>query len=615
MTKAAVAIEDTKTRLPGMGCMPHDKGVAFRVWAPHAQRVSVVGSFNNWDEAANPMAAEDHGKWYLDIPAAKIDDEYRYIIINGDKKLSRIDPYARDVTTSIGNGVVHDPNFDWGDDHLDMHNFNELVVYEMHVGTFNRSRDDVPGTFSAVTRRFDYLRRLGVNCIQLMPLAEFAGDISWGYNPAHIYAVESAYGGPIALKHLVKEAHKHGLAVTLDVVYNHFGPSDLDLWQFDGWSENDKGGIYFYNDGRAETPWGATRPDYGRGEVRSFIFDNVMMWLEDYHMDGLRYDMTLFIRSVDGTDQRPLPEGWSLTQWLNREIRQRYPEKIIVAEDLQNNAWLTKPVDFGGAGFSSQWDAAFVHPVRQVVREIDDAHRSMAAVKNALQHRYNTDVFERVVYSESHDEVANGKSRVPSEVDPADPTGWYAQKRSTLAAALVFTAPGIPMIFQGQEFLRGGWFDDSQGIDWDQEKDCHGILRLYRDLIHLRRNLRGYSRGFTGQHLDVQHCDELNKVIAFRRWADGGPGDDVTVIANFGNRAWDDYRIGFVRQGTWRLRFNSDARYYSEDFGDFPSGDVSPEAKTHDGLPFSAAVKLAPYSVLIYSENKPVETANSDPKR
>jgi 1,4-alpha-glucan branching enzyme len=491
-----------------------------------------------------------------------------------------------------------------------MHNFNELITYEMHIGTFNRSRKDVPGTFQAVTRKFDYLRRLGVNCIQLMPTAEFAGDISWGYNPAHIFAVESAYGGPIALKQLVKLAHEHGLAVVMDVVYNHFGPSDLDLWQFDGWSENGKGGIYFYNDWRADTPWGATRPDYGRGEVRSYLFDNAIMWLEDYHMDGLRYDMTLFIRSVDGSDQRNLPEGWSLTQWINGEIHRRYPRKIIIAEDLQNNAWLTKAVDAGGAGFASQWDAAFVHPIRQAVREMDDANRSMESVKNAILHRYNTDVFERVIYSESHDEVANGKSRVPSEVDPADPTSLFAQKRSTLAAALVFTAPGIPMIFQGQELLRSGWFDDSRGVDWTQEEDCRGIVRMYRDLIRLRRNEQGVSRGLTGQHTEVQHCDELNKVIAFRRWADGGPGDDVTVIANFGNRSWEDYRIGFVRPGTWRVRFNGDCRIYSDDFGDFPASDVSPAATPHDGLPYSAAVKLSPYSVLIYSEEVAREGAS-----
>jgi 1,4-alpha-glucan branching enzyme len=585
----------------GMGCIVHENGVAFRVWAPHAQKVYVIGDFNDWNETSHPMEAEDNGHWYVDVKEAQAAEEYRYLIINGDQKLSRIDPYSREVTNSVGNSVIHDPDFDWEGDDFTIAPFNELVIYEMHVGTFNRSRPNVPGTFEKVAEKLGYLRRLGVNCIQLMPAAEFAGDLSWGYNPAHIFAVESAYGGPFGLKELVKLAHQHGIAVILDVVYNHFGPSDLDIWQFDGWNQDGKGGIYFYNDWRSSTPWGDSRPDYGRAEVRNYIHDNAMMWLDDYHMDGLRYDMTLFMRSVDGAKE--LPEGWSLTQWVNREVHFKYPHKITIAEDMQNNDWLTKPVDWGGAGFSSQWDAGFVHPIRNVVQQVEDKYRSMFAVRDAICHRYNHSAFERVVYSESHDEVANGKKRVPAEIDPKDPKGWYAQKRSTLAASMVFTAPGIPMIFQGQEFLRGGWFDDSKGIDWSEEKDCEGIVRLYRDLIRLRLNRKGLTSGLTGQRIEVHHLNDTDKLIAFRRWKEGGAGDDTVIVANFANRAWEDYQVGFVRPGNWHLHFNSDATYYSEDFGNFESCDVVAEAAPYDGLPASAKIKIAPYSVLIFSEN------------
>jgi 1,4-alpha-glucan branching enzyme len=599
----------TKFRQPtekhvGMGCVIHEKGVAFRVWAPHAQKVYVIGDFNEWNETSHQLAAEDNGQWYLDVADARIGDEYRYLIINGEQKLSRMDPYCREVTNSVGNSVIHDPEFDWEGDDFKIASFNELVIYEMHVGTFNRSRSNVAGTFDRVAQKLGYLRRLGVNCIQLMPSAEFAGDLSWGYNPAHIFAVESAYGGPQGLMELVKLAHQQGIAVILDVVYNHFGPSDLDLWQFDGWSQDGKGGIYFYNDWRSSTPWGDSRPDYGRSEVRSYIHDNAMMWLDDYHMDGLRYDMTLFMRSVDGAIE--LPEGWSLTQWVNREIHFKYPHKLAIAEDLQNNDWLTKPADWGGAGFSTQWDAGFVHPIRNVVQQVEDKYRSMHAVRDAICHRYNHSAFERVIYSESHDEVANGKKRVPEEIDPTDPKGWYAQKRSTLAACLVFTAPGIPMLFQGQEFLRGGWFDDSKGIDWSEEKDCEGIVRLYRDLIRLRLNGRGITSGLTGQRIEVHHLNDNDKLIAFRRWKEGGIGDDTIIVANFANRAWDNYRVGFVRPGNWHLHFNSDATYYSEDFENFQSDDVTAEATPYDGLPASANIKIAPYSVLIYSETNEV---------
>lgn len=590
-------------QLAGMGCIPHPNGVAFRVWAPHAEEIYLVGSFNNWSEDSHSLVRQgDH--WYLDVPEAQIGDEYYYLIVNGQQRLKRIDPYAREVTNSVGNSVVHDPEFDWeGDDfHLAAH--NKLVIYEMHVGTFNRAKKGEIGTFDQVVKKLDYLRRLGVNAIQLMPTVEFAGDQSWGYNPAHIFAVESVYGGPGGLKELVKQAHRHDIGVILDVVYNHFGPSDLDLWQFDGWSpEEGKGGIYFFNDWRAATPWGDSRPDYGRGEVRSFIFDNAMMWLEDYHMDGLRYDMTLFMRSVDGTPDREIPEGWSLAQWINREARARFPGKILIAEDMQNNPWLTKPPEWGGAGFHSQWDAEYVHPIRAAVQGSDDATRSMEAVKNAICHRYNLDAFERVVYSESHDEVANGKARVPTEIDPKDPRGWFAQKRSTLASALTLTAPGIPMLFQGQEFMRGKWFDDSRGIDWQQEEDCRGIVRLYRDLIRLRLNKFGSTKGLTGQRVEMIQTNDHDKVIAFRRWAEGGKGDDVVVVTNFANRHFENYQIGVPAPGIWHVRFNGDSSLYSEDFDNAAVDDVEGVKEPWNGLPFSIRINLSPYTALVFSQD------------
>jgi 1,4-alpha-glucan branching enzyme len=260
----------------GMGAIPFAGGVAFRVWAPHADKVAVIGDFNDWNEKAAPsMTSEGNGNWYAELADAKVGDEYKYLITNGGNTFQRIDPYARAVTNSVGNGIVYDHGaFDWQGDDFQLPPHHELVIYELHVGSFYTEDEDSPGTFKLVADKLDHLLKLGVNAIQIMPVMEFAGDYSWGYNPAHIFAVESAYGGPDALKTLVREAHSNGLAVILDVVYNHFGPSDLDLWQFDGWTENDKGGIYFYNDDRSSTPWGDTRPDYGREEVRRFIHDD-----------------------------------------------------------------------------------------------------------------------------------------------------------------------------------------------------------------------------------------------------------------------------------------------------------------------------------------------------
>jgi len=587
----------------GMGAIVHQQGVAFRVWAPHAHRVSVVGPFNDWQAGDAPMESEGNGYWYADLPNLKVGDQYKYAVVNGDREFLRNDPYAREVTNSVGDSVIVDTDFDWDDDHFVMADWNRMVIYELHVGTFNRASADSPGTFDDVRNKLEYLQWLGVNAIQIMPSAEFAGDISWGYNPAHIFAVESAYGGPRALKQLVKDAHRHGIAVILDVVYNHFGPSDLDLWQFDGWSENGKGGIYFYNDWRSDTPWGDTRPDYSRGEVRQFIFDNAMMWLEEYHMDGLRYDMTLYMRSVDGNEERAIPEGWSLAQWINREVRNRFPRKITIAEDLQTNAAITKPEEWGGANFASQWDEAFVHPIRQAVIVPDDEHRNMDSVRQAISHRYNHDAFERVIYSESHDEVANGKQRVPSEID-SDSESWFARKRSTLAAVLVFTSPGIPMIFQGQEFLRDDWFDDTKPIDWSEAGRHDRILQLYRDLTRLRLNRDETTAGLTGQHVDVHHTNHADRVIAFHRRLEGGPRDEVLVVANFSNTRWNDYRVGFPSPGIWKVRFDSGASVYGADFEGIGVSEVATDDEPRDGCPHSASIPLAPYSAVILSQDE-----------
>jgi 1,4-alpha-glucan branching enzyme len=549
------------------------------------------------------MQAEESGYWYADVSEAHVGDQYKFQLTTEKGDYQRIDPYAREVTSSVGNAVVHDPHFDWEGDDFQLAPWNELVIYELHIGTFGDQEDvNQAGEFPSVSARLDHLKRLGVNAIQIMPVGEFAGERSWGYNPSHIFSVENAYGGPLAFKQFVKRAHQEGMAVILDVVYNHLGPSDLDLWQFDGWCENDRGGIYFYNDNRAHTPWGETRPDYGRDEVRHYLRDNVLMWLEEYHVDGIRFDCTQFIRTISGSDEHDLPEGWSLLQWINSQVAQKFPGRITIAEDLQNNRWLTRDVGAGGAGFGAQWDAMFVHPIRQAVITPQDQERSLAAIREAIVYRYNDDAFDRVIYSESHDEVANGKSRVPQEISPNDPTGWYARKRSTLAAAMVFTAPGIPMIFQGQEFLEGGWFRDTVPVDWDQRDEFHGIVRLYRDLIRLRINHSGFTRGLCGQSTQVFHLNEERKVIAFHRWDKGGPADDVVVVANFSHQPQDDYIIGFPTSGTWTLLFNSDWQGYNDDFQSHPSTNVVAEPGKYDGMSCHGTLSIGPYSVLIFSQ-------------
>lgn len=591
------------TQFP-LGSHLTESGTVFRVWAPNATKVSVIGNFNDWDQAASPMEPADSGVWSVFIEGAKEGDEYKYAIANGEQQMARIDPRAIEVTNSTGNAVIRSHDFDWGENEFEMPVHNQLVICELHPRTF--PEDHETPCLDAIVPKLDHLVEMGINAIEIMPLAEFPGDVSWGYNPSHPYAVESSYGGPLALKRLVKAAHEHGIAVILDVVYNHFGPGDLDLWKFDGWSENDSGGIYFYNDWRAETPWGATRPDYGRDEVRSYIHDNAMMWLSDFRVDGLRYDATLLIRNVneDESPENAIPEGWSLVQWINEDIRKNFPEKIIIAEDLKSNAALTRPKEEGGAGFHSQWDANFVFPIRDQLNKAEDSWRSVETIKETLLFQYNGDACERVIYTESHDEVAEGKAkRVPQDVQDSDSTGYFAQKLSCLGAGLLFTCPGIPMIFQGQEFLQGGAFSDEFPLQWELAEKFSGLVDMYRDLVFLRQNREGKTGGLCGGGIIVHHLNTEQNVIAFQRFSTHGAGDDVIVICNFSNEERDGYRIGMPTDGQWKLRFNSDAKIYSDLFGGTESFDLVADGEACDEMPHSALIHIGAYSTLIYSQD------------
>lgn len=481
--------------------------------------------------------------------------------------------------------------------------WNEMVVYEMHIGTFNDAAGGAPGTFSSAISRLDQLQSLGVNCVELLPVAEFAGDFSWGYNPGHLFAVEGVYGAINEYKRFVNECHARGIAVVQDVVHNHYGPSDLDIWRFDGWYQNNLGGIYFYNDWRSSTPWGDTRPDYGRGEVRTFIRDNCLNWLQEYRIDGLRWDSTVNIRNTNNGMGTDLPDGWSVMQYVNNEINTYQGWKISIAEDLQNNEWLTKTTGAGGAGFDSQWDAGFVHPIRTALITGSDSSRNMFSVRDALTHYYNGDHVQRVVYTESHDEVANGHSRVPEEIWPGNAGSWASKKRSTMGAALVMTAPGVPMLFQGQEVLENGFFADTDPVDWTKLTTYAGIQTLYRDVIRLRRNWYDTTRGLRGNNINVHHINDTNKVIAYHRWQSGGPKDDVIVVANFANTTYASYNIGLPRAGVWKVRFNSDWNGYSGDFANSASFDTTAVSGAKDGMAYNANVGIGPYTVIILSQD------------
>ena len=586
---------------PGVGAIPYTGGTTFRVWAPNASFVNVRGDFNGWSGTSKPLGSEAGGWWSRDVTGALVGHEYRYKI-NGT--LSKIDPRAQDVTSSVGNGIIVDNSYSWTP--FTPPAWNEMIIYEMHIGSFyDPISGSPPGTWVNAMSKLDHIQSLGANVVEIMPPAEFPGDYSLGYNPVNIFAPEGAYGSPDQMRNFIDECHQRGIAVLIDVVYNHLGPSDLgeSIWQFDGYSAApDTGGIYFYEDSRRYTPWG-DRLNYSTDEVREFIRDNAMYWLNDYNCDGLRVDGTAYIREID-IGEPEIPEGWSLMQWINDEIDAAHAEKICIAEDMRNNDWITKTTGEGGAGFDSQWDADFHHKVVSALETSDDSNRNMWDIRDAVTHSYNGVDTQRVIYTESHDEVgaSSGKSRVPSRIWWENPTSYYSKKRSTLGAGIVFTSPGIPMLFMGQEFLEtGAWHDDTP-LDWSNDTTFAGIKLMYQHLISLRRNLSNNTLGLMAGNVNTYHVNDTAKVIAYHRWWNGGPGDDVIVVANFSYQGITNYNIGMPRGGRWRVRLNSDWDGYDSDFLNWDSLDTNATLGPKDGLDYNANVSVAPYSFIILSQ-------------
>lgn len=588
------------SKRPQLGVRVGQQGAHFGVWAPFAKSVGVTGDFTNWSEAGTPLSLHDGGVWAGFIRGATVGQQYKFVITHGKKTFSRNDPRALQLTAAQDASVIVDPDFDWQGDDFQLPPPNQQVIYELHIGTFNRDDPATPGTFDSAVEKLDYLRDLGINVIEVMPVCATNMERWWGYEPTFLFAVEAAYGGRQAFKTFVREAHKRGIGVVVDVVYNHLTPMpNYDLWRFDGWSEPNKGGIYFYSDWRIETPWGP-RPDYGRPEVRRYIVDNARMWLEDCHADGLRADAIFAIRNAKGWNDDPehdIADGWHLLQEITKTVHQTKPAAISIAEDVACNSYITRPTKNGGAGFTTQWETTFPATLRAAINPTEDQHRVLQPMADALCGRYNDDAFQRVVYSESHDADANGHARLNEEVAPDDPSGIYAQRRSMLAAAVALTAPGIPMLFQGQEFMEDGWFTHWGALDWQGADTFRGTVQFYRDLIALRRNLHGHTAGLLGQGFETLHVHENDKLLAYRRFnTSGGPGDTV-IILNFANTVREKYQLPLPRAGTWKVRLNSDWEGYSPDFTNLHTEDITTDENSH------GFITIAPYAVLVLSQD------------
>jgi 1,4-alpha-glucan branching enzyme len=513
--------------------------------------------------------------------------------------LARLDPRARAVDGD--QGVIIDPGAHvWKTGTFTPPPRTGAVIYELHIGSFTGTKD-ARGTFLSAIDRLDSLADLGVNVIELMPANQSGSTTGWGYNPQGYFAPRAAYGSPEDLRRLVDEAHARGIAVVLDLVYNHYdGWKQAPLRCFDGDCPNNSPGVYFFGDGPYQsTPWGP-RPDFTNPQVSDFLLDGVSLWLDEYRMDGFRWDSTSNIRGLDGKGE--VPGGRDLLRQGNQRAAALRPGVLRIAEDLKGEPLLTAPLSSDqGFGFDAQWDG-LGYPLTAALVGGDDKARDIQAVRGAMLGSYNGDPFARVLFSEDHDTVGNGSARLPTRIDAANPGSWYARKRSMLAAAVVLTTPGVPMLFMGQEMLTPGTFASTPDpLDWSLA-DTHAQVRsFYRDTIRLRRNLDGVSPGLTGPGIDVFHLNDGAKVFAYRRWLSKGE-DDVVILANFSGKPFTEYDIGLPAAGPWHVRLDSDHKTYSDDFvGGNAAADIPTSSKPRDGLPFTGAVTLGAYSVVVLS--------------
>jgi 1,4-alpha-glucan branching enzyme len=586
-----------------MGATLTDSGASFRLWAPAATAVSVRGTFNQWTDSALARAAD--GTWSAFISGVTSADQYKFFVTGTGSSGYKRDPYARSLTRTPAfphsNCELPRPkDFPWHDAGFRPSPFSSIVLYQLHVGAYystdaagNDRRRNQPGRFLDVLFRVDYLAALGVNAVQLLPIVEFSSERSLGYNGLDYFSPEMDYtvapddpdfprylaqanallarrglapyaaadlaSQPAQLMALIDLLHVYGIAVIFDVVYNHAGGGfdDESIYFGDRQPTGDNNrSLYFTDQGWA----GGLVFAYWKSEVRQFLIDNACFYIDEYHVDGFRFDeVTVIDRNG----------GWLFLQHMTDTLRFRKPAAIQIAEYWADQSAVLRPRDQGGAGFDAVVASTLREALRAAIRESTGgagARVDLDGVANALCPPYSSG-WRAVQHLENHDVVrVNNESdrapRVSALADPSNARSWYARSRSRVANGLLLTAPGIPMLFMGQEFLEDKFWSDSPNffadslIHWDglsTDRAMQDHLRFCQDLIRVRRSLPALM----GDAIRVFHVHADNRVLAFHRWIEER-GEDVVVVVSLRESTWYSYSLGFPRAGKWREVFNSD---------------------------------------------------------
>jgi len=591
------------------------EGVAFSVWAPNAERVSVVGNFNHWDGRIHPMRVRgSSGIWELFIPGLVAGETYKYEIRskNGDVQL-KADPYAQQMEMRPATAcIVHDSSkYQWQDqdwlatrDNLGQSLDRPVTIYEVHLGSWRREADGFPCYRDLAHQLVEYCQWMGYTHIELLPITEHPFDGSWGYQVTGYYAPTRRYGLADDFSYFVDYCHQHGLGVILDWVPAHFPVDKHGLVHFDGTP------LYEHADPRRgeHRDWGTKIFNFGRNEVRNFLIANALFWLEQYHLDGLRVDAVASMLYLDYS--RPagewLPneqggrenlEAVVFLQECNQQIHERFPGVLTMAEE--STAWpgVTRAVAEGGLGFSMKWNMGWMNDTLSYFSQ-DPVHRKFHHNRMTFSQMYAYS--EQFILPFSHDEVVHEKGAMPVKM-PGDLWQKFANLR--ILYSYLATHPGKKLLFMGLEF--GPWqeWQENTGLDWQQAQSMphSGLQLLVRDLNRLVCRIPAlHEEDFTQAGFQWLDCDDAaQSIISFlRRDHHGG---FVLVVLNLTPVPRPNYRLGVPLAGQYRELFNSDAAIYGgSNMGN--AGQVSSLETTSMGYPQSIEFVLPPLAALILQQ-------------
>ncbi|MGO5230435.1 1,4-alpha-glucan branching protein GlgB [Thermoguttaceae bacterium LCP21S3_D4] len=598
------------------------KGILFDVWAPHAAEVYVIGTFNDWNETANPMRRLEPagiGIFEAFIPKAELGDLYKYLIITPDgRKLYKADPYANyaEVRPGTASRIADIEHFKWTDDKwMNKRKQTEdvyaepMAIYEVHPGSWMRhpGRED-DGYYSyremaaALTK---YVKGMGYSHVELMGISEYPYDGSWGYQVTGYYAPTSRYGTPEDFAYLVNYLHKHGIGVILDWVPAHFPKDAHGLADFDGCP------LYEYADPRmGEHPeWGTKIFDYGKSEVKNFLIGSALMWIEHYHIDGLRVDavasmLYLDYGKKDGQwiankyGENKNLEAIEFFRHINTLITGRNHGTVMIAEE--STAWpmVTGPADKGGLNFTYKWNMGWMHDFLDYM-SLDPYFRKNNHHKMTFAMSYNNS--EKYILVLSHDEVVHLKKSMWEKM-PGDEEDKFRNLKS--AYSFMMGHPGKKLLFMGQDFGQLREWSEERELDWYlMEEPRHRQLNEYfRELLHIYRKYPAmYEQDSDWNGFEWINADDADRSIySFVRKSKNGK-NSLLFVCNMTPVARDDYRVGVPKKGTYHLLLNSnEARFGGTEADKSRPASYKAVKSECDGREYSISYPLPPFGVAVF---------------